>query len=84
MASFGNNKNALFWSIFKKFSKPSVKFPGVLTKNTIVLEFFEKILKTFLEKIAKMHYLSLFLKRFKNPALIFWRLWTKNTNCCEF
>ena len=41
-----------------------------------------KICKIFLKKIAKMHYFSLFFQRnVTNPALIFPRVWTKNTNC---
>ena len=44
------HKNALFWCIFKIISKSCVKFSRVLTKNTIVWEFFDKLFKNFLRK----------------------------------
>ena len=40
---------------------------------------FSKNFKKFLKKIANMHYLSLFFKRFNKSRVNLWRLWTKNT-----
>ena len=42
-----------------------------------------KIFKTFLKKIAKMHYFSIYFKKVNKPCVIFSRIWTKNTNCWE-
>ena len=46
--SLKKHKKALFWSIFKIISIPCVKFSGILTKNRIVWEGFEKILNNFI------------------------------------
>ena len=46
-------------------------------------EKFSQISKIFLQKIAKMHYFSIFFKKFNKPCVNFSRVWTKNTNCWE-
>ena len=44
---------------------------------------FENLQKEFLRKLPKMHYFSIFFKRFNKPYVNFSRLWTKNTICWE-
>ena len=58
-------KNALFFP--KEFNQPCVNFSRVWTKNANCSKFFNG----FLGKIAKMHYFSIFFKKFINHALIF-------------
>ena len=38
-----------------------------------------RIFKSFLKKIAKMHYFSIFFKKCNKPFVNFSRVWTKNT-----
>ena len=44
---------------------------------------FENLQKKFLRKLQKMHYFSIFCKKFNKPCVHFSRVWTKNTNCLE-
>ena len=43
-------------------------------------EDFSKILKNVLRKSRKMHYFSIFFKKFNKPCVKFLRVWTKNTS----
>ena len=44
---------------------------------------FENLQRNFLIKLQKMHYFSIFFKKFNKPCVNFWGVWTKNTNCWE-
>ena len=44
---------------------------------------FEIFQKDFLRKLQKMHYFSIFFKKFNKPCVNFSRVWTKKTNSWE-
>ena len=49
-----------------------------------IYEIFRKLLKIFLWKLLKMHYFSIFFKKFNKPCVKFLRVWTKNEICRKF
>ena len=76
-------KTHYFSIIFKEFNNPCVQFLCVWTKTAIYLKFWEnlrKFRKKLPKKIAKNGiFLAYFAKPFTKHALIFFRVWSKNT-----
>ena len=54
-------------------------------KNILLAyEILRKFSKDFLRKLRKMHYFSIFFKKFNKPRVNFLFVWTKNANCWKF
>ena len=64
-------KNALFWSIFKKISKACVKFSRAMAKNVIPWGIFEIVLKNLLRKQKKCTILAYSQQIFKTHRYFF-------------